>query len=136
VLVFDTANISKTGIETKLKVLLDGGNTAIFPKSSFIQIEVEHDKKSEMPTFSEKVPDFTVLNESGKNFEYVSPKVSDPDNQLDKMTFKIEPELDCQCFKITQTKNQFKITLDMEKLEEKDAGEYSIEIEFFDQEKK
>ena len=129
-LIFDTAKISKKSIETKLKVKLDGGNSA---ESSSILIEVQHDKKPEMPSFSEKVPNFTVLIGSGKNLKYVSPEVSDPDNQLDKMTFKIEPKLDCSCFKIKQTKNQFKMTLENEKLEEKNVGEYSIEIEFLDQ---
>jgi hypothetical protein len=48
-LIFDTEAISATNIETELKILLDGGNSA---KSSKIQIEVIHDKKKIMPSFS------------------------------------------------------------------------------------
>ena len=129
-MVFDTSAISATSIETELKVLLDGGNSA---KSSKIQIEVIYDKKPTKPSFSEKVPSFTILPESGKDLKYVSPEVTDPDTQLGEMKFKIEPEIDCSCFKISQTKNQFEMTLKNEKLEEKNAGEYELEIEFFDQ---
>ena len=55
-----------------------------------------------MPSFSEKVLSFTILIESGKNLKYVSPKVTDPDAQLGKMKFKMEPEIDCPCFTIKQ----------------------------------
>ena len=67
---------------------------------------------------------------------YVSPEVVDPDNQLGEMTFKIDPAIDCKCLKIKQIGTLVKITLDNEKLKEKNLGKYSIEIEFFDQQKK
>jgi hypothetical protein len=75
-LILDTTAITATSIETELKVLLDGGNSA---KSSKIQIEVIHGKKPIMPSFSEKVPSFTILLESGKNLKFVSSEVTDPD---------------------------------------------------------
>ena len=81
-----------------------------------------HEGKKIAPKFSEKVPSFTVLIGSGKDLKYISPELTDPDSQLNDMKFKMEPILDCSCFKIEQNKNQFEMTLKNEKLEDKNVG--------------